>query len=135
MIRRIFLLAGLTVLVSGCAAIGHSKQLSLLDPSLSAYTGAIRWGNIDSAAGFARPRGQAARKVDPHALSGLKITGYKVRINKVNDNADEASVSISFTYYHENQASIRQVNQTATWYYSDADKSWLLDGNLPDFKR
>jgi len=120
---------------SGCAAISQSKQLNLLDPSLSAYTGAIRWGNLETAASFARPRNGRLRNVDPAALAGLKITGYHVRINRINDSADEALVSISFTYYHDNQASIRQVNQNATWYYSSSDKAWYLDGNLPNFKR
>lgn len=129
------MLALLALLASACATLSQNKQLNLLDPTLSAYTGAIRWGNMEAAAGFARPRGATARKADPVALTGLKITGYKVRINRINPEADEAHVSISFAYYHDNQASIRQVHQNALWYFSKTDNTWYLDDNLPDFSR
>ena len=133
--RRTLLLVFLTATVAGCAAIGRKKQLNKLDPTLSAYTGAIRWGSIETAASFARPRDGLDPGTNFEAMVGLKITGYKIRINRINDAADEASVSFSFTYYHEDQASIRQVDQTTTWYFSVTDETWYLDGPLPDFSQ
>ncbi len=131
--RRTLIVLFLTATVAGCTALSQEKQLIALDPTLSAYTGAIRWGNIETAAGFARPRDGRDPIVNPEAMDGLKITGYKVRINRINANADEASASLSFTYYHDDRATIRQVDQTDIWYYSSTDKTWYLDGTLPDF--
>ncbi len=131
--RRTLVLVFLTATVAGCTALSQEKQMIELNPTLSAYTGAIRWGNIETAAGFARPRDGRDPVVNPEAMVGLKITGYKVRVNNVNATADEASVSLSFTYYHDDRATIREVEQTDIWYYSATDKTWYLDGTLPDF--
>ncbi len=132
--RRTLLLICLSGILAGCTTFNQKKQETQLDPALSAYTGAIRWGNIETAAGFARPRETEATKANPNALAGLKITGYKVRVNKINETADEADVSISFTYYHEDKVSLREVIQNATWYYKKPENVWLMDDNLPEFK-
>ena len=133
--RRTLFLLFLTATISGCAAIGRKKNMNKLDPTLSAYTGAIRWGNVETAASFARPRDGRDPDTNMEAMHGLKITGYKIRINRINEAADEASVSFSFTYYHEDRASIRQVEQKTTWYFSASDNTWYLDGTLPDFSQ
>jgi len=135
MTKRTLLLMYLLATLGGCAALGKTNQMSLLDPTLSAYTGAIRWGSIETAAGFARPRNGRKNEVNQNAFVGLKVTGYKVRINRIDENAVEANVSISFTFYHDDQGSIREVEQNSTWYYSSTDKTWYLDGFVPDFSR
>jgi len=133
MMRRSFLLLCLALVLTGCTAFSKTKHVASLDPSLSAYTGAIRWGNIDTASAFSRPRNGNSKTVNPKGFAGLKITGYRVRINRIDEQGSEANVSIGFTFYHEDQASIREVNQTTVWYYSDKDNAWYLDGPLPDF--
>lgn len=122
-------------LVAGCAGFKHKDQASRLDLSLTAYAGAIRWGNFDTASAFTVPRDGSAPQHDTAALATLKVTGYSVRINRVNETADEADVSFGFTYYQENQGTIRSIEQRATWYYDEQRESWLLDGSLPRFAR
>lgn len=133
--RRTVILAAAAALGSGCSGLKKKDQASRLDQSLSAYTDAIRWGNFGTAAGFAVPRSGSAPPVDPGDLEGLKVTGYSVRINRVNDGADEADVTIAFTYYHESRGTLRQVDQVATWYFHPDRGAWLLDGGLPAFQR
>ena len=76
-----------------------------------------------------------ANVVNPATLDGTKVTGYVVRINSVNADANEASVHLSFTYYDETRATVGTINQDAMWYLDETRKSWLMDGSLPRFKR
>jgi hypothetical protein len=122
-------------LLAGCAGFKQKDQASRLDLALTAYAGSIRWGNFDTAAAFAVPRDGSTPQHDIAAMAGLKVTGYSVRINRVNETADEADVSFGFTYYQENQGTIRTIEQRAPWYFDDARGSWLLDGSLPRFVR
>lgn len=132
--RRTLMTVAATMLLAGCEGMKQKDQASRLDQSLRAYAGAIRWGNFDTAAAFAVPRG-GANTVNPASLDGTKVTGYVVRINSVNADADEASVHLSFTYYDETRATVGTINQDAMWYLDEKRKSWLMDGSLPRFKR
>lgn len=123
------------VLLAGCGGMKKRDQASRLDQTLTAYAGAIRWGNFETAAAFTMPRDGSTPRLDPAALVGLKVTGYSVRINRVNEAGDEADVSLSFTYYQEHRGTIQTAEQNASWYYDAARKGWLLDGGLPPFKR
>ena len=128
-------MAAATLSLSACAGMQKKDQVARLDQSVSAYAGAIRWGNFDTAAAFAVPRDGVSRVPDPATLVGLKVTGFSIRINRVNDPGDEANVSTSFTYYHEDRGTIRKVEQSATWYFDALKKGWVMDGPLPDFRR
>ena len=123
-----------TMLLVGCGAIGKKNQTIRLDQSLKAYAGSMRWGNFETAAAFAVPRG-GANVVSAASLNGIKVTAYEIRINSVNEEADEASVHLSFTFYDENRGTVGAVNQDAVWYLDDDRQGWLLDASLPRFER
>ncbi len=133
--HRRLLLAAVALSLAGCAGMKRQDQASRLNDSLRAYTEAVRWGNFDAAKLFAKPREGSAQPMDPATLTGLKVTGFTVRINRVNEQSDEAEVAIGFTYYHEDRGSIRNVEQNATWYFDEKRAGWLMDGSLPVFRR
>ena len=133
--RRILLAAALALPLAGCEGMKRQEHGVRLNDSLRAYTEAVRWGNLDAAALFAVPRTGPAPPPDPSTLVGLKVTGFSVRINRIDESAEEADIAISFTYYHEDRGSIRNLEQRADWYWDDARGGWLMDGPLPVFRR
>lgn len=126
--------ASAMVLIVGCEGMAKKDQASRLDQSLRAYVGSIRWGNFETAAAFAVPRG-SANAVSPATLDGIKVTGYAVRIDSLNEDANEANVHLSFSYYNEAQGTVDAIDQDATWYLDTKRKGWLMDDSLPRFKR
>jgi hypothetical protein len=121
--------------LAACEGMKKKDRVSRLDQSVNAYVGAIRWGHFQTAAAFAVPRAGTARPLDPDTLTGLKVTGFSVRIGSVDEAGIEAQVSIGFTYYHEDRGTIREVEQSATWYFDPGRSGWLMDGPLPQFRR
>jgi hypothetical protein len=133
--RRLLLAAVAALPFAGCESIKRKDKSMRLNDALRAYTEAVRWSNFDTASLFTVPREGMPRRVDPATLAGLKVTGFAVRINYVNEAADEADVAIDFSYYHEDRGTIRTVEQHDTWYWSESRGGWVLDGSLPDFRR
>ena len=91
-------------------------------------------GSARAAAAFAAPR-DGPNTVDPAYLNGIKVTAYEIRINSVNETADEANVHLAFTFYDENRGTVGAVNQDAVWYLDAQRQGWLMDDSLPRFKR
>ena len=120
--------------VVGCESMKKKEQASRLDQSLKAYAGSIRWGNFETAAAFAVPR-KGVNTVNPATLDGIKVTGYVVRVSSVSEDAKEANVHLSFSYYDETRGTVGAIDQDASWYFDPERKNWLMDDSLPRFKR
>ena len=131
--RRILMTFAAATMLSACSGMKKKNQTSILDQSLRAYAGAVRWGNYDTAAAFAVPR-EGMPSVHPSTLGDVKVTGYSLRINSINDEANEASVIMNFSYYSESRGTVGTVIQDATWYYNSEKTGWLMDDSLPRFK-
>ena len=122
------------MLVVGCESIEKKTRATRLNQSLKAYAGSIRWGNFETAAAFAVPR-ESTNSVNPAALDGIKVTGYVVRVDSVSEDAKEANVHLSFSYYDENRGTVGAIDQDATWYLHSERENWLMDDSLPLFNR
>jgi hypothetical protein len=132
--RRGLLAMVLAAPLAGCARMQKKDRQSRLSDTITAYVGAIRWGNYETAAAFAVPRSEQTTTADPTALQNLRVTGYTVRVNRVNAEGDEADVSLTFTYYQETRGTVNTVIQDATWYFDETRQGWLMDAPLPHFE-
>ena len=133
--RRLLMATLVSIPFAGCERIKKTEKLERLDQSLNAYVGAIRWGNFDTAAAFAAPRSGGFSRLNTATLVGIKVTGFGIRINEIDEKGEEANVTTSFTYYFLDNASVRHVDQTAVWYFDPPRRGWLMDDSLPDFSR
>lgn len=132
--RRTFLLVPLVPVLGACEAVQQREQGSRLDGSLKAYAGSVRWGNLDTAYGFLRPRAGVLQP--PPALDSLKVTGYEINIGGMNATKDEATVTMTFAYYFLDQGRVSSTTRTSVWYYVPEGRSWVMDAtSLPDFRR
>ena len=131
--RRVILLAPLLPVLSACERFKRKDQASRLTPSLQGYAASIRWGNLNSAYGFLRPRDGTPQPLE--SLEGLKVTGYTIRVNNVNESSDEAGVTMTFSYYFQDEGRLASTEQTALWYYDIDSNAWVIDGTaLPKFR-
>lgn len=121
--------------VGGCAQIEQKSRANRLDQAVRLYVNSIRWGNFDTAAALTRVRKGEQPPVDAAVVGNIRVTAYSYRLVSVDETAGEASVNANFDYYFLDSGTVRNVSQTAVWYFdADAD-SWFLDGTLPDFRR
>lgn len=133
MTRWVLVLALLAPLLTACESLQRKDQASRLQTSLKTYAASVRWDNLDTALGFLRPREGSAQP--PRGLDGLKVTGYAIRVNNVNEDSNEAEVTITFTYYFQDQGRLASVDQTEVWYYDDPSSAWVMDATaLPRFR-
>jgi hypothetical protein len=131
--RLLLPLALLLPLLTACENLQRKDQASRLTTSLQSYASTIRWDNLGSAYAFVRPREGTPQP--PQRLDGLKVTGYTIRVNSVNETSDEANVTFTFTYYFQDQGRVTTTEQTETWYFDAESGAWFLDApTLPRFR-
>lgn len=117
--------------LAGCAS---QTKSNVLQKTLSAYEGVIRWGDIASATRF----------IDPEALSEnppdeLQLARYQhVRISNyqtngpvpTNDTTVRQRVSLGVINIHTQRE--RTVVDEQVWRYDPEAEKWWLESGLPD---
>ncbi len=124
-------LAGL----AGCAQFTQKDRAHRLDQSVRLYVSSIRWGNFDTAAALTRVRQGEQPPLDRSTLDNLRVTAYSSQVLNFDETTGEANVTANFSYYLLNSGTVRNLSQTAIWYFDESARSWFLDGSLPDFRR
>ncbi len=127
----IALAAGLALLLAGCGG----GQKNALMAAQNAYSGAIRWGEFESA--WAR--------VDPeyreqHPMTELEFERYaQIQISSYRD-LDEAVLEdgspvrlIEIGVINKHTQAERTIRYREEWRWDPEKKTWWVRGGLPDF--
>jgi len=119
--------------LAGCADLQARKESNALKNTLETYRKAIRWGYFETAANYLRLRRGELRKRDTASLKAVRVVSYEMSDPVLVGDRHEAHVTARIGYYRSDSGTLRQTRQDQTWWYSDTEKHWLLDGDLPDF--
>jgi len=119
--------------LGGCAAVPGTEQ-HLLEDTLLAYAGVIRWGNFEEAASFVDPETLKA-----HPLTQLDIDRYhQVRVTTYNDQQahivaeHEVHQSVEIGIVNVNTQAARSFIDNQVWRYDAKEKRWWLVSGLPN---
>ncbi|MGA7298464.1 MAG: hypothetical protein WBW92_13285 [Rhodanobacteraceae bacterium] len=128
--RSCLLLVAAVLSLAGCAT--RTKE-SLLDQTLNAYAGTIRWGSIASAAEYIDP---AVLKNNPP--SELQLARYQhVRVSGYETNGPQP---VSETEVHQrvviglinvHTQTQRSIIDNQVWKFDPESKRWWLESGLP----
>lgn len=120
-------------LATACQKYDEQKRASLLNDTVRFYTSAIRWGDFEGAASAIRPLEGDPLAVDTTHLKGVRVLSNDYRLTAASEDANEAEMVAVFTYQLSDSASVKTVNQRATWWYDDQAQRWFLDGTKMPF--
>ena len=120
-------------LATACQKYDEQKRASLLNDTVRFYTNAIRWGDFEGAASAIRPLEGDPLAVDTTHLKGVRVLSNDYRLTAASEDANEAEMVAVFTYQLSDSASVKTVNQRATWWYDDQAQRWFLDGTKMPF--
>jgi len=120
------------VLVAGCAEMDRRERALKLDQAVNAYVAALRWGEIEQAASHLRARdGTPPAAIERARYRGLNVTGYRIEVVPV--GAAEALMTVRFSYFRDDSASVRELVHRGLWWYDEELAGWFLEGELPRF--
>lgn len=127
------LLTGMMLASAGCAA-DRSKK-TLLQETLYAYAGAIRWNQFDGAwEQFVDPAVRAAQPltaIDRARYQQVSVTGYHVKgAAPVSETEFAQTVEIGLVNRHTQAG--RVVMTREVWQWDEARRRWWLTSGLPD---
>ncbi len=128
----LLLLAGLaTLLPAGCASGG--KQHSALERAQHAWSGAVRWNDVDAAWRLVDPDVRSARplgELERARYAQVQVTGYRPLGGQAQGEGAAREVEISVVNRHT--MAERTVRYTERWRWDASAGTWWITGGLPD---
>lgn len=133
--RRRTVLLGLaaTLLLSACTGVG--TKTDVLQRTLFAYVGAVRWneGNIDAALGFIDPlylEKNPVTELERERFRQVQISGYYVKgSQQIDETTYGQRVEVRLVNIHT-QAE-RSVIDNQIWKWDEKTEHWWLTTGLP----
>ncbi|MET0225498.1 MAG: hypothetical protein ABW187_03565 [Dokdonella sp.] len=135
--RRYVMPALVAVLLAACATDKMRSRQTVLDDTLKAYAGTIRWGDVAQAQAFFDPKVLAE-----HPPTALELARFKqVRITAYDEqppvpvNENEVRQTVEIGLVNVNSQAARSVIDHQVWRYDEVQKRWWLTSGLPDITR
>jgi len=127
--KRLALLMLVVFALGGCAS--ESKKTKVLDATLYAYAGAIRWGEFDRAWQMMDPEVREQHplsEVEWSRFAQVQITGYRVQSsNPTSDEGLEQFVQIGVVNRHTQAERVVFAHEIWRWD-APTKRGWLMSG-------
>ncbi len=130
--RRILIVACVSVLLAGCATLQRRDQLR--DQTLEAYAAALRWGDFQSAWNYVDPAVRAA-----HPLTAQQKARYNtVRVAQYETpgpsatGPDTVQQTVQISLIIKSSQQVYSVLDHQSWRWDAKDRHWWLESGLPD---
>lgn len=118
-------------LLGGCDSMQLADRGNLLNDTLRAYEGSVRWGNLADAWGFL-DEAAAKTSAPPKDLSQIKVTRYESLGNpRMQDNLARQNVRIS--YIHQDRQIVQTLEDHQEWRFIER-KGWRRINPIPLFQ-
>ena len=135
--RRYVMLVLTAALLAGCATDKMRSRETVLQDTLKAYAGTIRWGDVAQAQAFIDPK-----VLTEHPPTALELARFKqVRITAYDEqpvvpvSENEVRQTVEIGLVNINTQSARSVIDNQIWRYDEKEKRWWLTTGLPDITR
>ncbi|GAB3746808.1 hypothetical protein [Lysobacter olei] len=130
---RMLMVCGLLLALVGCAST--SQQGDKLDQQQYAWSGAIRWGEVEGATNLIDPKVRDERPVTDLELERWKhiqVTSYRDIGSDRNLEKGVAVREIDIGVMNRHTMAERTVRYRETWRWDAEGKVWWLTSGLPD---
>ena len=121
--------------LSGCATVAGSTQSNELDRVQYAWSGAIRWGDFESAIEMIDPKLREANPptaVDLERYKQVQISAYRDVGASADMKAGTAARDIEMGVINRHTQAERSVRYSERWRWDAQAKTWWLISGLPD---
>lgn len=121
----------LALLLGACASGPDSR---MLDRTLYAYAGAIRWGEFDTALGFVEPeyrRAHPLTALEQQRFKQVGVSGYAVKEMQLGVEGEVRQV-VEIRVFNRHTHAERAIIDRQTWRWDAQAERWWLTTGLPD---
>jgi uncharacterized protein YceK len=133
--RKIMTMAGMLLLLSGCATLQNKNQLRA--QTLGQYGAALRWSGFASAWSFVDPAVRAAHPLTPQRkalYNTVQVAEYDAS-GPVATGTDTVQQTARIRVTVNANQHVYTVVDHQTWHWDTDAKHWWLESGLPDIAR
>ena len=134
MIKSKVVILMLAMVVVGCATYSEMRKMDKFKETSTAYGRAISWSEFDVASTFMKTKENEKYLQNLEQLKAFKVASYDLM--KVVPSSDKSKVVqyAEISYFKIQTLVLKKLNDRQVWSYDDAEKRWLLESGLPEFK-
>lgn len=104
---------------------------NLLNDTLRAYEGTVRWGNLSEAWGFLDS--EVAKEAEvPKDLTQIKVTRYET-LGNPRMQGELASQRVRISYIHQDRQIVKSLEDDQQWRFVER-KGWRRVNPIPNFE-
>jgi len=121
----------MAISVGGCTTT--SDRHHTLQSTLIVYEKAMRWGHLDTLAGFRKP-GNELTPAEQEQYENIRIGGYNVVAFTMAPGGKQAKQIVEVDYVDEDTMRVIKIVDKQVWEYDDEANRWFISSSLPTLR-
>lgn len=123
--KQYFILLLISVFLVACNDSNIKKRVVNLDDSITDYNVSLRWSMFKKIEDYHKGRDGEKQRMDRSVMDTIRITGYKILEQTINEDVTEAVVQGEVEYYTTNTGTLKKHTFTHIWWYDPELKRWF----------
>lgn len=124
----------LIVFLAACNGTSVKTRVRKLDEAITNYNVGLRWSMLNRIEDYHKHKDGDKPKMDRAAMENIRVTGYNIEEQTVNDDVTEAEVKGEVDYYRADSGTMKKAAFTHKWWFDEEKKRWFNDSDYLDLE-
>jgi PBP1b-binding outer membrane lipoprotein LpoB len=135
-VRRLFLVAALALLFTGCESLSPIKAFKdkdkqdSLTKTLHSYELTVRWGDMVQMYTFLEPD-LASKTIQQENLNNIRVTSYDVMKGPASISTTQVLQTVKINYIYNDRQIQKTIVDNQEWTYYVENKEWRRTNPIP----
>ncbi len=129
-----YILSLCVMLLVGCATFVERQRLDSFESTSRSYGEALLWEQYYVANRFRKVRGTEQQEPNFKKLKKIQVTSYELLDRDTSEDKLQVQQIVEIKYYNINYLIEKTLIDKQLWEYDATEKTWRLQGCLPNFK-
>lgn len=128
------ILITMLVLLVACNGTSVKRRVRILDESITDYNVGLRWSMLNKIEEYHMHKDGEKPKMDREAMEDIRVTGYNIQDQVINDDVTEAVIKGEVDYYKTNSGTVKKLSFTHNWWFDEEKKRWFNESDFLELK-
>lgn len=132
--KQYFILLLISIFLVACNSSSIKKKVANLDDAITDYNVSLRWSMLNKIESYHKNRDGEKQRMDRSTMEKIRITGYNILEQTLNEDATEAVVKGEVDFYSTDTGTLKKHSFTHIWWYDPELKRWFNESGYLELK-